>query len=91
MHHQKPLSFFKKEFMLLWTVPPANGQAVWRSRYIREPKGCGCQSLSSMILGALAEKGEITQRAYAKTLVFVAKQAEVDEMPVETWEALESE
>ncbi|KAF8591155.1 TBPIP-domain-containing protein [Ramaria rubella] len=54
-------------------------------------KGAVAKASVQKILIALAEKGEITQKAYAKTLVFVAKQADLDEMPAETFEALEAE
>ncbi|KIJ51533.1 hypothetical protein M422DRAFT_224227 [Sphaerobolus stellatus SS14] len=54
-------------------------------------KGAVAKASVQKILVSLAEKGDITQKAYGKILIFVAKQADADEMPLTEFEALEVE
>ncbi|CCL98619.1 uncharacterized protein FIBRA_00621 [Fibroporia radiculosa] len=54
-------------------------------------KGAVPKTATQKILVALAEKGELVQKAYGKTTFFVANQANLEDMPAEKLAALESE
>ncbi|OAX34742.1 TBPIP-domain-containing protein [Rhizopogon vinicolor AM-OR11-026] len=54
-------------------------------------KGAVPKATTQKILVALAEKGEIVQKAYGKTSFFVANQASIDSVPTEKLAELEVE
>ncbi|KIK21527.1 hypothetical protein PISMIDRAFT_12275 [Pisolithus microcarpus 441] len=54
-------------------------------------KGAVPKALTAKILVALAEKGEIVQKAYGKTSFYVVNQAKVETLPQEELRALEAE
>ncbi|KAJ7594603.1 TBPIP-domain-containing protein [Mycena floridula] len=54
-------------------------------------KGAVAKATTQKILVALADRGELTQKTYAKTTFFVANQAKVATLPAETMTQLETE
>ncbi|TDL25756.1 TBPIP-domain-containing protein [Rickenella mellea] len=54
-------------------------------------KGAVPKATTQKILMALAEKGEVTQKAYGKSTFFVAKQEQLEDMPAEKIKSLEAE
>lgn len=54
-------------------------------------KGAVPKALTAKILVALAEKGEIVQKAYGKTSFYAVNQAKVETLPQEELRALEAE
>ncbi|PAV23331.1 TBPIP-domain-containing [Pyrrhoderma noxium] len=54
-------------------------------------KGAVPKSTTQKILATLAEKGEITQKPYGKTVFYVAKQSDLEDIPPEKLADLESE
>jgi len=54
-------------------------------------KGAVAKTSVQKILVSLAEKGDITQKAYGKILLFVAKQTNTEEILPEEFEALDAE
>ncbi|GJJ08324.1 hypothetical protein Clacol_002535 [Clathrus columnatus] len=77
-----------KEKELVEKTPALKGTAA---DIFANLKGVVAKTAIQKILVNLAEKGEITQKAYGKVLIFVAKQADLGEMPPETSEALGAE
>ncbi|KZV90617.1 TBPIP-domain-containing protein [Exidia glandulosa HHB12029] len=54
-------------------------------------KGAVTKPMTQKILAALADKNQLTQKAYGKTNIYLAKQDELEDMPEEKLKALAAE
>ncbi|KZS92560.1 TBPIP-domain-containing protein [Sistotremastrum niveocremeum HHB9708] len=54
-------------------------------------KGAIAKTQTPKVLAALAERGEISQKTYAKSIFYVAKQSDLEDIPSDKLKALEEE